>query len=254
MTPRDMAGSAVPASAAAATTSAASSAPMSAPPASTAPAAATRTSAASSTPTTVVFDLGGVLVDWDPRHLYRRLIPDPAAMERFLAEVCTPEWNLRQDAGRSWREAIDLLVAAHPDHAALIEAYDVRWEEMLGGVFEETVALLEELDASGIELYALTNWSTDKFRVARPRFSFFDRFRAIVVSGDEGVIKPDPAIFRILVERYAIDPRAAVFVDDSAANVEAAAGLGFHAILFRGAAALCTELRAAGLPVAAAGG
>jgi 2-haloacid dehalogenase len=205
--------------------------------------------ASTKVPRTVVFDLGGVLIDWNPRYLYRRLLPDEAAVERFLAEVCTPEWNHRLDAGAPWRDYIEAMMAAHPDEAELVEAFDVRWEEMLGGAFEETVALVEELDAAGVPLYALTNWSAEKFRVARGHFPFLDRFRAIVVSGEEGVAKPDPAIFRILLERHAIEPAETVFIDDWDANIATAGGLGLRTIHFRDAESLREDLAALGLPV-----
>ena len=142
----------------------------------------------------VVFDLGGVLIDWNPRHLYRKLLPDDASIEEFLAEVCTSEWNYQQDAGRTVAEAVGELSGRHPDKAPLIAAYYERWEEMLGGAIEASVALLEELDAAGVPLYALTNWSRETFPIARRRFPFLERFRGIVVSGEEGAAKPDPPV------------------------------------------------------------
>ncbi len=181
---------------------------------------------------TVVFDLGGVLIDWNPRHLYRALIPDEARREHFLAEVCPQSWNERQDAGRSLAEATAERIARFPEHAELIAAYYGRWEEMLGGAIAETVALLEALHRRGVPLYALTNWSAETFPVGRRRFGFLERFRGIVVSGEERVIKPDAAIFRVLCERYALTPQCCLFIDDNPANVEAAAALGFAAHRF----------------------
>jgi 2-haloacid dehalogenase len=148
----------------------------------------------------VVFDLGGVLLDWNPRHLYRRLFGyDTAGMERFLAEVCNPAWNAKQDAGRSWDEAIAEAAAAHPEDAALIRAYREQWEEMLGEPFADSVAVLGELRRTGVRLYALTNWSQDTFPYGLARYPFLQWFDDIVVSGGEGVIKPDPAIFRLFL-------------------------------------------------------
>ena len=177
----------------------------------------------------VVFDLGGVLIDWDPRHLYRKLFPgDEAAMETFLATVTTPEWNARQDAGRSFGEGVAELQTRYPDQAELIEAYGTRWAETLGGVIDDSVALLDALRRRAVPLYGLTNWSKENFPIARERFDFLDWFEGIVVSGEEGVAKPDPEIFKILLERYALDARATLFIDDDSQNVEVAEGLGFR--------------------------
>ena len=202
---------------------------------------------------TVVFDLGGVLIDWNPRHLYRRLFDDETAMEAFLSEVCSPQWNERQDAGRPWREAVAELSALHPTHAPLIAAYHARWPEMLGGAMEETVAVLEELRGRGLRLYALTNWSHETFPVARERYPFLHWFDGVLVSGEERLVKPDPAIFALLCERYAIEPARAVFIDDAPRNVRAAAGMGMHALQFRDAPGLRRDLAALGLPLRDAG-
>ena len=183
----------------------------------------------------VVFDLGGVLIDWNPRYLYRRLFDDEAAMERFLAEVCTGAWNGQQDAGRPWREAVDSLSAQFPQHAGLIAAYRDGWREMLGGVIQGSVDLLAELKARGVRLYALTNWSHETFPRAKEiaMFGFLHWFEGIVVSGEERLVKPDPRIYRRLFERYAIDPARTLYIDDAQPNVDAAAALGMHAWWFR---------------------
>lgn len=196
---------------------------------------------------TVVFDLGGVLVDWNPRHLYRQLFDDEAVMERFLAEVCRPSWNEQQDAGRPWQEAIRELSEEFPEHAELIVAYRARWDEMLGGPLHDSVAVLAELRARGVRLYALTNWSQETFPVALERYAFLHWFEGIVVSGQERMIKPDPAIFQVLLDRYDLHAEQVVYIDDAPRNVEAAARLGMHAVLFRDAAALRAELVAAKL-------
>ena len=199
------------------------------------------------TPTTAVFDLGGVLIDWDPRYLYRQLFEDPDEMESFLAEVTTAEWNAHQDAGRSWAEAIELLAAEHPERRDLIEAFHRRWPEMLAGAIPGTVGLLDELRASGVRLLALSNWSAELFPIAQEQFDFLDWFEGIVISGTVGVNKPDARIFEHLIERFAVDVSASLFIDDSSANVRAARALGFVAVQFTEAMALRAELVRLGL-------
>jgi 2-haloacid dehalogenase len=195
----------------------------------------------------VVFDLGGVLIDWDPRYLYRELIEDEAEMEHFLATVTTPEWNRAQDAGRPWAEAVEELAQRHPERRDLIEAYWLRWHETLGDAIQPSVAVLDELRATGLRLFALTNWSGETFPVARPRFPFLEWFDGIVVSGDERLIKPDPAIFRVLVDRYGLEPATTLFIDDQPDNVAAARELGFLAVRFVDADTLRADLRGLGL-------
>ena len=199
-------------------------------------------------PTTVVFDLGGVLIDWNPRYLYRQLFAGRAAeMEAFLSEICTQEWNERQDCGRSFADGVAELVARHPAHAEMIRAYDTRWPEMVGGPIAGSVALLDRLKAAGRPLYALTNWSAEKFVHARERLAFLDNFDGIVVSGEVGMIKPDPAIFAHLCVRFGLDPGAAVLIDDSPANVAAAEAFGLGAIRFQSPERLASALRTLGL-------
>jgi 2-haloacid dehalogenase len=196
----------------------------------------------------VVFDLGGVLIDWDPRHLYRRLFDgDDAAMETFLATVCTPEWNLEQDAGRPWAEAIATLVAEHPEQRDLITAYWERWPETLGEAIGPTVEVLEELRAAGVPLYALSNWSAETFPAALPRYPFLGWFDGIVVSGDVRAVKPDRRIYDALLERYDLQRDSILFIDDVAPNVAAARSLGIRSIQFTDAPALRGELVTLGL-------
>ena len=195
----------------------------------------------------VVFDLGGVLIDWDPRYLYRKLLDDEAAVEEFLATVCTPEWNAEQDRGRPFAEGVAELVERHPVHAAAITAYHERWPEMLGGAVGGTVEVLAELRAAGVPVYALTNWSAETFGIARERFEFLEWFDGVLVSGEERMIKPDPAIFRLLLDRFGLDPGATFYVDDSPANVAAADRLGFDAVRFTSPAQLRRDLEARGL-------
>lgn len=199
--------------------------------------------------TTAVFDIGNVLIRWDPRNLFRRLIPDEEEMERFLAEVCTDDWNLEQDRGRSWAEAVAERVALHPDKADLIRAYDTGWHEMVPGSVEGTADVLLELEAAGVPLYAITNFSAEKYVEAVARFPILSRFRDTVVSAHEGLLKPDPAIYRRLFERTGIDPATAVFIDDSAKNVAGAEAVGMRAIRFVDAADLRARLLALGLPL-----
>jgi 2-haloacid dehalogenase len=198
---------------------------------------------------TVVFDLGGVLLDWDPRYLYRQLLADEAEIERFLETVYTTEWDAQLDAGRPFVDGVAELVARHPDRGWLIRAYADRWEEMLGGEVPGTVEVLDELAGTGVRLFALTNWSAETFPIARRRFPFLERFHAVVVSGDEGIAKPDRRFYQLLVDRYGVEPPAALFVDDSDANVEAAAALGFLTERFTSAEALRSRLASEGLLV-----
>ena len=198
---------------------------------------------------TVVFDLGGVLIDWDPRHLYRKLFAgDEAAMEHFLATVCTHEWNRRQDAGRTFAEgARRLLKAEHPDKAELIDAYCARFHEMIPGPIAGSVEILAELKALGTPLYCLTNFSAETYPPTFERFEFLRWFRGVLVSGEIGVIKPDPDIFELLLARFAIDPKRAVYIDDVVANVDAARPFGIHAIHFKTPTALRAQIAELGL-------
>lgn len=196
---------------------------------------------------TVIFDLGNVLIAWDPRLLYRQLFDDEEEMEWFLREVCNSAWNEQQDAGRSWAEGTALLHAKFPDYVPLIDAYRQRWVETLGGMIDGSVALLAELNARGVRLLALTNWSQETFPVARRLFPFLQWFEGIVVSGEEGLVKPDPRIYRRLLERYRVDPRSALYIDDSQRNVAAAEALGMQGWWFRGPEGLRDRLQALGL-------
>lgn len=191
----------------------------------------------------VIFDLGGVLIDWDPRHLFRKLFAgNEAAMEHFLATVCTHEWNRSQDAGRSFAEGARLLTLEHPDKAELIEAYGARFDEMMAGAIAGTVEILAELRQRGTPLYGLTNFSAETYPCALARFDFLGWFRGVLVSGEVGAIKPDPRIYELLLERFAIDPHQAVYIDDVAVNAAAAQALGIHGIHFTTPVALREEL------------
>jgi 2-haloacid dehalogenase len=195
----------------------------------------------------VVFDIGNVLIAWDPRALYRKIFATEDEVAWFLGHVCTHEWNLEQDRGRSFDEAIAEATARHPAYADAIAAYDRRWAETILGPIAGTVAILEELEARGTPLYAITNWHQDKFRETRGRFSFLNRFRDIVVSGDERLIKPDPAIYRLLLARNGLAAGSCLFIDDSPRNVAGAEAVGMQAHHFTSPEALRGHLTAAGI-------
>jgi 2-haloacid dehalogenase len=196
----------------------------------------------------VIFDLGGVLIDWDPRYLYRPLFgADVAAMEDFLARVCPPEWNRQLDAGVPFAEAVAQRQREFPEHADLIALWKDGWAQMLRDAIPETVEILAALRGRGHRLIALTNWSAETFPVARSRFEFLGWFEDIVVSGAERLVKPDPRIFRLALERNRLEACDTVFIDDLLPNVVAAAALGLDAVHFRGADALREALEARGL-------
>jgi 2-haloacid dehalogenase len=195
-----------------------------------------------------VFDLGGVLIDWNPRHLYRKLFAgDDAAMEHFLANICTTSWNSQQDAGRTFAEACASLKLEHPNHAELIDAWFERQHEMLAGPISGTVEILAELRARGVPIYALSNWSAETFPIAQKRFEFLQWFDGIFLSAQARTIKPDPRIYQHFFEAFGIAPAQTIFVDDLPPNVAAAAALGMHAIHFTDPVALRNELVRLGL-------
>ena len=193
---------------------------------------------------TVVFDVGNVLIEWDPEHLYRKLIPNEDERQTFLNTVCTMEWNIGQDLGRSWADGIAGLSALRPDKADLIAAYSERWQEMVPGEVPGTPEILANLRASGVPLYAITNFSVEKFAETRERFAFLKTsFIDIVVSGEEQVIKPDLKIYQILLERNGLEAGECLFIDDSQKNVEAARAAGMRAHHFKNAGLLLEELK-----------
>jgi 2-haloacid dehalogenase len=196
----------------------------------------------------VVFDLGGVLIDWDPRHVYRSVFDDPAEMEDFLARVCTQDWHRAHDLGADVRESCERLARAHPGHREAIMVWARRYEEMAVGQFDETVAVLADVVDSGLRCYAISNMEADTFRVRYDRFPFMRWFDGCVISGIERVAKPDRRIFEILLARHDVDPAAAVYVDDLPANVAVAGSLGMTALRFTSAPQLRQDLRALGLP------
>lgn len=186
----------------------------------------------------IVFDLGGVLIDWNPRYLYKKVFSTEAEMEWFLANVCTPQWNTQQDAGRPFAEGIELLKAKYPEYTFAIEFYRSRWEEMLGGVIEGSVEILRDLKMRGYHVYALSNWSMETFSLVKEKYGFLQAFDGMVISGEERLVKPDPEIYKRLLEKYSLKASNCVFIDDNAANISKAADLGFETILFTDSDAL----------------
>lgn len=180
---------------------------------------------------TVIFDLGNVLIEWDPRHLYRKIFTDEAEMEYFLANVCHGAWNKEQDRGRPFAEAVQAKITEFPQYEAQIRSYHERWSEMLNGPIEENVQVLEDLrQKPDVQLYAITNWSAETFPVAQQRFAFLKYFQDTIVSGDLKLVKPDAAIYQVLLDRQPIVPEQAIFIDDTYENVVGAEALGLRGI------------------------
>lgn len=199
-----------------------------------------------------VFDFGGVLLDWNPHYLYlKHFGGDPQAVDAFLREIGFSEWNARQDAGRPFAEAVAELSARFPSYAGLIRAYDEEWMDSLGGPIPDGVDLLRQVKATGIPLYGFSNWSAEKYRLVRSQYAFMDWFTDIIVSGEVGLIKPDPRIFALLLERVGRPAQECLYIDDSPHNLEVAARLGFHGVQFSAqdgsAAAARAELARLGL-------
>ncbi len=194
----------------------------------------------------VIFDVGRVLFDWDLRHLFAKLIADREELEWFVTHVVTPEWHFQHDAGRPLAAMLPERKAEFPGHAALIDAYAARFNETIPGPVPGSLELVERLDAAGVPLFAITNFGHEFWQAFRPTQPVFDRFRDIIVSGTERLVKPDAAIYALAIERFGIDPAGALFVDDNAANVAGAEAAGIAAHLFSDAAGLEAELAARG--------
>jgi 2-haloacid dehalogenase len=192
---------------------------------------------------TIIFDLGGVLIDWNPRHLYRKIFKTEEEITWFLENVCTGEWNDQQDAGRSFEEATQELIGKFPDHKEAIHAWYSRWQETISGPMPGTVELLKSIKDSGkYKLYALTNWSAETFPWALDNFEFLHWFEGIVVSGVEKTRKPFPEFYQILFDRYNINPSEAIFIDDNVKNVEGSKNIGLPVIHFQSSEQLKQEL------------
>jgi len=197
---------------------------------------------------TIIFDLGAVLIDWNPHYLYRKLFTDEEEMKNFLSTICTSEWNEEQDAGRSLHEGTELLVKQFPEHEVNIRAFYSRWEEMLGQPFWDTVEIFKELKNSGkYKIYALTNWSAETFPVAVSRYEFLNWFDGIVVSGAEKMRKPTPEFYQLLLDRHLVKPEEALFIDDNYRNILAAEKMGILSIHFTSTALLREKLGQLGI-------
>ncbi len=197
---------------------------------------------------TIVFDLGGVLIDWNPRYLYQKMFDSEEEMEKFLSEVCHSRWNAQHDAGKPFQEGIDELAEKYPQYKAEIQAYFDRWIEMIGGEITGTSDLFHTLADSGhYRMLALTNWSHETFPLVVNEYQFFKKFEGVVVSGEEKLIKPDAAFYELLLERYQVTAPKALFIDDNKDNIEAAAKLGFQVIHFHSPEQLKQELASLGL-------
>ncbi|MCF8244890.1 MAG: HAD family phosphatase [Saprospiraceae bacterium] len=198
---------------------------------------------------TIIFDLGGVLIDWNPDYVFDAIFADnPERKKHFYENICTPHWNEEQDAGRSLQAATDLLLDEHPEWQDEIVAYYGRWREMLGGAIQGTVDIFKALkDAENYKIYALTNWSAETFPVALETYDFLHWFDGIVVSGTEKTRKPFPEFYQILLDRYDVAPSEAVFIDDNLRNVMAGKEMGIESIHFHSPERLRVELSKLGI-------
>ncbi len=197
----------------------------------------------------IVFDIGRVLIHYDPEIPYRRLIPDDARRRWFLENVCTGDWNIEQDRGRRWEDAEALLIAEHPQEEENIRGFRRHWHEMVPHAYDDSVAMLETLIDAGHDVTMLTNFAADTFSEARERYTFLNRPRGVTVSGEVGLLKPDRAIYDIHVESFGLEPAATLFIDDSEKNVEGARDAGWQAVHFSGAEKLRRDLAGYGLAV-----
>lgn len=191
----------------------------------------------------IIFDLGGVLIDWNPRYLYQSYFETPEAVEYFLTHICTMDWNEEQDGGRSIDEANNLLIAKYPEYKQEILAYYNEWTTMLNGPIQDTVDLLQSIKAQNRNVYALTNWSAETFPIAQERYPFLEWFDGILVSGQEGLKKPDEKIYKLLLDRYQLKAEDCLFIDDNLRNVKAAQNLGITSIHYAGPQQLKEELK-----------
>jgi len=195
----------------------------------------------------IVFDIGRVLIHYDPHIPFSRLIPDEEERDWFFANVCTHDWNLEQDRGRKWEDAEALLIETHPDRIEHIRAFRKHWHEMVSHAYEESVAVLEALIAQGRDVTMLTNFAADTFKEARRMYPFLDLPRGVTVSGEVGLLKPDLAIYERHAGDFSLRPAHTLFIDDAPANVEGARQAGWNAVLFTGAEKLKSDLAAHGV-------
>jgi 2-haloacid dehalogenase len=195
----------------------------------------------------IVFDIGGVLIDWNPRYAYSKIFEDKQKMEWFLTEICSPEWNGKQDAGRTFAEGTAELTAKYPQYKKEIEFFYDNWTNMFGGAIQGSVDILKQLKAQGYTLYCITNWSAEGFPWARQHFPFLNLFEDIVVSGEVKMLKPDPKIFNLLLQRHNIKAEDCVFIDDNKDNITTASALGFNTVHFKDPQQLKAALAAFGV-------
>jgi 2-haloacid dehalogenase len=195
---------------------------------------------------TIIFDFGGVLIDWNPRHMYRDEFEENSEMEYFLSKICTDDWNLQQDKGRSLTEGTRILQDEFPEHHMKIQLFYDQWEKMIKGDISENVTVLKKLKEK-YKLYGLTNWSAETFPIVFKRYSFFELFDGIVISGQEKLIKPDKKIFELLLNRYQLEAKSSLFIDDNLNNIQAAKEMGFVTIHVQEKTNLKRELDALGL-------
>lgn len=190
----------------------------------------------------IVFDIGHVLIDWDPRHLYRKVFDDEKEMEYFLETVCTPAWNESLDGGLPWDIALAERIEKFPHYKEQITAYRTRWHEMVPDALWETVTIMQELRSCGLPIYSITNFNHETFAETAQRFPFLTEFDGIIVSGDVRLTKPDPAIYHALIQKYNLIPNMLLFIDDRADNIAAAQKIGFNGIIFNNALQLRSDL------------
>ncbi len=195
----------------------------------------------------IVFDIGKVLVHYDPEIPFRKLIPDADQRAHFFENICTHDWNLEQDRGRTWREAEDILIAEHPDHEPLIRSFRTNWIHMVPHAYEDSVAIMTGLIEDGADVTMLTNFSHETFPEACEKFPFLNLPRGVTVSGAEKMIKPDPAIYDLHTKRFELNPSATLFIDDSTHNVAGALDYGWQAVHFTNAKALEADLKRLGI-------
>ncbi len=202
-----------------------------------------------STVNTIIFDLGGVLIDWNPKYVYREVFNgDEEKVDWFLDTICTMDWNVAQDAGRTFRDATDFLIQQHPQYEEWIRIYYDRWEDMLGGPIQDSVELLNKLkEINTHRLYALTNWSAESFPVAIKRYPFLQHFEGILVSGEEKMRKPFAEIYELMLQRYQLEASSTVFIDDNQENILGARAIGMKAIQYKNSQQLINELNHLGV-------
>ncbi len=195
----------------------------------------------------VIFDLGGVLLDWNPRHVYRKYFRADEQVDQFLAEIDFADWNRQQDLGRPFAEGVALLSNQFPQYASLIRAYHEHWEESIAGAIGGSVEIARDIKTAGYSLFALSNWSAETFPIARAKYQWLALFQSILISGEVGMAKPDPRIYNLMLQRIGHPATECLLIDDASANIQTAAELGFQTIRFESAPQLARRLRELGL-------